>query len=113
MFLRTLFAAALAVGVLASSAANAQTEILVNIFVRPQMETAAPKPARPNHFETEFGSAARAVLDAIGDAGHFVLDCVRKKFRGGNNAGRDECEQQRVFDRGDAALVIPESCEIL
>ena len=35
MLLRTLFAAALAVGVLASSAANAQVKILVNIFLGP------------------------------------------------------------------------------
>ncbi len=35
MFLRTLFAAALSAGILASSAASAQVKILVNIFVGP------------------------------------------------------------------------------
>lgn len=42
MLVRTLFAAALAVGVLASSAANAQTKILVNIFVGPAHFIHAP-----------------------------------------------------------------------
>lgn len=35
MYIKTLFATALAVGMLASSAANAQVKILVNIFVGP------------------------------------------------------------------------------
>ncbi len=42
MFLKTLFATALAVGMLASSAANAQVKILVNIFVGPAHFIHAP-----------------------------------------------------------------------
>ncbi len=42
MFLKTMFATALAVGMLASSAANAQVKILVNIFVGPAHFIHAP-----------------------------------------------------------------------
>ncbi len=52
-------------------------------------------------------------LDAGRGVGHLVLDRVAQQFRGGDDAGRDEGEQQRVFDRGNAALVGPEPRENL
>jgi hypothetical protein len=56
----------------------------------PQMETAAPKPERPNQFEAEFGSTGRSVVDAIGDLGHLVLDRAAQQVGGDDDAGRDE-----------------------
>ena len=76
------------------------------------METATPKPERPNQFEAEFGSTGRGALDTIGGLGHLVLDRVAQQVGGADDAGRDECEQQRVFDRGNAAFIIPEPREI-
>ena len=78
------------------------------------METAAPVSGRPIRFEAESRSAARACLDAVGGLDHLGLDRVAQLLRLRSvDAGSDEGEQKRVFDQGNAALVIPEPREIL
>jgi hypothetical protein len=54
------------------------------------METAAPKPERPNQFEAVFGSTGRSALDTIGGLDHLVLDRVAQYVGGDDDAGRDE-----------------------
>ncbi len=57
--------------------------------------------------------AARAVFDAVRGLGHLVLDRVAQQFSGGDDVGRDEGEQKRIFDRRNATLVVPKVAQKL
>ena len=52
-------------------------------------------------------------FDQSGSITHLILDRVAQQFRSGDDAGRDKGEQQRVLDRRNAALVVPEPREKL
>ena len=75
------------------------------------MEAAAPDTEQL--IEPEFGSADATGFDETGGILHFVLDRVAQQLRGGDDAGRDEGEQKRIFNRGNAALVVPKPRKIL
>ncbi len=64
-----------------------------SVAPRLQMETAAPKSARPNQYRRDSGLAGRVGLEAGGGLGHLVFDCVAQQTGGGNDAGRNEGEQ--------------------
>ena len=41
---------------------------------------------------------------------HLVFNCVAQQLGGSNDASRNEGEQKCVLDRGNATLIVPESC---
>ncbi len=52
-------------------------------------------------------------FDEAGGIFHLVRDRVAQQLRGGDDAGRDEGEQKRIFDRRNATLVVPKMAQKL
>ena len=56
-------------------------------------------------------AAVTATFQQHGRLNHLVRDGLAQQVGGEDDAGRDEGEQQRILDRRNAAVVLPEAAQ--